>query len=835
LDNGIGIKLEVEIMEKKMEKKQEKKGLFIGFITDGMILAKWMMRLNELSHGIPAGMYWRYVWYEGRGYKDDGGYARARQKVVDQARAQNAKWLFFIDSDVFPPPETITKLMSHGKQITTGIYYMKSSPAQPVIFKEMGDGPYWDFPLESLIEIGGAGLGCTLIDMDVFDAFDKAGLAYFQENWIHTKPDGNKVKVAVGEDHWFFIKSKELGFQPYCDTSILCDHIDPVTRAVFPGEEEVSKIRDRILTMKGRKDIVKKDKELYTVESKKKTIVFYNSNPAKFSGDELEKRGVGGAEGAIISLAKSLAKAFNVIVFCYCPEPGLYDGVKYLDIGDTDFMRKFTTDLLIVVRNTRVIPDLKKAFNIDKLCLWTHDIPESPVYRDLPEAMQHIDKIIVLSDWQKNAIIKQFQNINFKDDIWFKTRNGVNTEYYQDTVQRNPFKMIYSSTPFRGLDVLLEVFPLIKNFVPQAELHIFSSMKVYGDNTPEAEEWKALYDKASHMEGVTYHGTVTRKELAKEMKSSAVLAYPNHYPETFCITAIEAVTSGTPIVTSNLAALSEVVPKQCGILIEGEAHSEEYKKTFVDAVVAVLTHKDMWDMMHDACRGFDNSWEKVAKTWVSELLPEDFAEFSQKSEPNTPKSAVKRNINTPEYWDNQYRFETEKGIDQRSDPDRWKIISQYIKDQDRVLDFGCARGEFLQWLKSVRPNTTRIGIDFSKYATDFAKSVDPSLSVGTELGNWNNLDVITSQHVIEHLDNPETHIRELKSRLKTGGTLILILPINDDEWCEHMTILQITDVIDLLNKFDPCTYKIVQRKNSIRKKKDGAFLEEAIFIVKFGG
>ena len=47
-------------------------------------------------------------------------------------------------------------------------------------------------------------------------------------------------------------------------------------------------------------------------------------------------------------------------------------------------------------------------------------------------------------------------------------------------------------------------------------------------------------------------------------------------------------------------------------------------------------------MMHDACRGFDNSWEKVAKTWVSELLPEDVAEFSQKSEPNTLKQVVKR-------------------------------------------------------------------------------------------------------------------------------------------------------------------------------------------------
>jgi len=893
----------------KMEEKQEKQGLMIGFITDGMVPAKWMMRMNELGSGTPSGIFWKYCWYEGRGYKQHGGYAKARQKVVDQARANNARWLFFVDTDVFPPQDAITRLMAHDKKIVTGIYYMKTHPPQPVIFQKLGDGPYWNFPVEELVEIEGAGLGCTLIDMEVFDEFERQGISFFDENWVHTKPDGSKVKVKVGEDHWFFMKAKELGFQPYCDTSVLCDHMEFANGAIFPGEEEVEKIRQKILKKKNRKDIIDKEKELFGLDHEKKTIVFYNATPAEFSGDELEKRGVGGSEGDIINLAKRFAKHFNVVVFCKCPRPGVYDGVHYVHYEQTEFMKKFKTDLFVSSRNTQLLADLdfKEYFNIDKVCLWTHDLAESYVFDKLPKALPNIDRIFTLTKWHRDNIRARFRDV--PESKYFQARNGVDVDLYKGDIERNPYKLIYSSTPFRGLDVLLEVFPQIKKFVPEAELHVFSSMKVYNNkNIEEDKKWEHLYKKAKETDGVVYHGTVTRKELAKHMKSSAVLAYPNHYPETMCITAAEAVVAGTPIVTSNKAALPETIPKGCAILINGDAHTEEYKKEFVNAVVGILQNKALWEEMHNACKGYEIpfSWEVISKEWVKEFFPEELDSYSKKlellhligdgnapvcvdfangedktvinnhivdtnekvkkkkeckpcsiniKEPENKRVKIAKekgwdeklvkyrednngNLNTQEYWDNQYKYENEKGLDQRTDKDRWDIMSKHIKDGDTILDYGCGLGEFLLYIDKKKPLSPLYGIDISPYALKVAEERLPRIRTTTSIEGLphdlkkNYFDVISCQHVIEHFDNPEKLISVLSELLTKDGKLILVVPINDDEWIEHQKVWQVQDIVKLLDKFN-CTYTIKHRKETIRRKQDGSFVEEAIVIISF--
>jgi glycosyltransferase involved in cell wall biosynthesis len=180
-------------------------------------------------------------------------------------------------------------------------------------------------------------------------------------------------------------------------------------------------------------------------------------------------------------------------------------------------MRKFKTDLFIASRNTQLLADVnfKDHFNVDKVCLWTHDLPASYVFDKLPQAIPNIDKVFALTEWHQQEIKDKFPEV--PEEYWFFAHNGVDVSLYKKPEKRNPYKLIYSSTPFRGLDVLLEVFPKIKEFVPEAELHVFSSMKVYGDDTDETKEWEALYEKAQNTDGVVYHGTVIRKERAKHM------------------------------------------------------------------------------------------------------------------------------------------------------------------------------------------------------------------------------------------------------------------------------------------------------------------------------
>jgi len=101
----------------------------------------------------------------------------------------------------------------------------------------------------------------------------------------------------------------------------------------------------------------------------------------------------------------------------------------------------------------------------------------------------------------------------------------------------------------------------------------------------------------------------------------------------------------------------------------------------------------------------------------------------------------------------------------------------------------------------------------------------------------NYFDVITCQHVIEHLDDPIKLIEDFKKILAKDGTLILVIPINDDEWKEHQKIYQPEDVAELISKV--CSkeqiFEIILRKETIRTKPNGDFVQEAIVFINFGG
>ena len=118
-------------------------------------------------------------------------------------------------------------------------------------------------------------------------------------------------------------------------------------------------------------------------------------------------------------------------------------------------------------------------------------------------------------------------------------------------------KLIYTSTPWRGLNVLLKAFEIIDR--DDIELHIYSSTKIYGDDFDKQtnERYKPLFDKAQSMENVIYHGYGTNDEVRQAVSESHIFAYPCIFEETSCISAIEAGMAGCRIITTNFGALPE--------------------------------------------------------------------------------------------------------------------------------------------------------------------------------------------------------------------------------------------------------------------------------------
>jgi hypothetical protein len=143
---------------------------------------------------------------------------------------------------VFIPYDAVMRMMSHGKDIVSGVYWTKSKPPCPVITEQVGGGPWFDFPTDTLAQIGGSGLGCCLIKTDVFRKLKEKGEnVWFKTDWLLPKKDGTVSKVDVGEDHYFFWLCNKHGIEAWADTSVLCDHIDQNTEIIYPGKEYIDK------------------------------------------------------------------------------------------------------------------------------------------------------------------------------------------------------------------------------------------------------------------------------------------------------------------------------------------------------------------------------------------------------------------------------------------------------------------------------------------------------------------------------------------------------------------------------------------------------------------
>jgi glycosyltransferase involved in cell wall biosynthesis len=190
---------------------------------------------------------------------------------------------------------------------------------------------------------------------------------------------------------------------------------------------------------------------------------------------------------------------------------------------------------------------------------------------------------------------------------------------------RNNKRIIYTSSYDRGLLHLLEMWPQVREQVPDAELHVFYGWQLfkqfYKDN-PASMKWMEKMNALMEQDGITDHGRVSQPVLKKEIEKSGIWAYPTHFGEINCISAIKAQAYGAEPVVVNYAALQETV--QFGRKVEGDIYDKETKEKFLKELVEALKNpmsdEKRSEMMKWAQEKY--SWENVAKSWNEVFLHE---------------------------------------------------------------------------------------------------------------------------------------------------------------------------------------------------------------------
>jgi hypothetical protein len=139
-----------------------------------------------------------------------------REEIVKKALQTEADYIFFVDTDMKFPQDTLTKLLSMNVDIVGAVYNQRKSPPTSVVIQL--DPPVDRLPNEP-IKVRAVGTGLLLVKIDVFKKMSRP--------WFFFEPELDDQK-AVGEDVWFCDKAREMGYDIWIEPSIVTGHVGEV-------------------------------------------------------------------------------------------------------------------------------------------------------------------------------------------------------------------------------------------------------------------------------------------------------------------------------------------------------------------------------------------------------------------------------------------------------------------------------------------------------------------------------------------------------------------------------------------------------------------------------
>jgi cellulose synthase/poly-beta-1,6-N-acetylglucosamine synthase-like glycosyltransferase len=175
----------------------------------------------------------------------------ARNQAAKMAMRGNYDYLLFIDSDMIPPKDSVSRLMAHDKDIVSGLYFKRIYPHLPVAytkFNKLEKGVECEYLAEwedGLMKIDAIGMGMCLIKV--------SALKKMQETYGEGLFD---CESGIGEDQMFCIRARDIELDIWLDTTLIVPHlaITPITEqhymfAVNRENETLNNVEDKFTTL----------------------------------------------------------------------------------------------------------------------------------------------------------------------------------------------------------------------------------------------------------------------------------------------------------------------------------------------------------------------------------------------------------------------------------------------------------------------------------------------------------------------------------------------------------------------------------------------------------
>jgi glycosyltransferase involved in cell wall biosynthesis len=297
------------------------------------------------------------------------------------------------------------------------------------------------------------------------------------------------------------------------------------------------------------------------------SICFIDAIDWDYNVDAPTLRPFGGSQSALCYLAIALAKmGHDVTLLSNTSKPGMVCGVNCINrrIADPAFFASRKFEAVIVLNGPAEMSAMRWNLpHSTMLALWTQHAVDQRAMQGLSNRNKRNkwDHIICVSDWQRQSVIERFR-VDAERVAVLRNAIAPSFEHLFSSpeallrAKAEGLRLTYTSTPFRGLDVLLEIFPLIKAMRTDVTLEVYSSMAVYQQGG-SSDPYASLYEALRLTSGIKYIGSLPQTSLATALSNAHILSYPNTFAETSCISVMEALAAGLCVVTSDFGALPE--------------------------------------------------------------------------------------------------------------------------------------------------------------------------------------------------------------------------------------------------------------------------------------
>jgi len=297
--------------------------------------------------------------------------------------------------------------------------------------------------------------------------------------------------------------------------------------------------------------------KIFVLEQARMKFVFVDyMNVPKYDCDTPYTLGIGGTQSAICYYAEELVKGGNdvTVVSLNATENTTVRGVQFRTIQWMHEDPGKEIDVLIWTSGVlahKIIESRTLFKTTITICWIPHNVSESTV-SDLEKVMYYIDFFAFVSNWQRTKFVEMF---NIPPGKTVLMLNGISPSFIGDFVIENKKPIfLYLSEPNRGLNIVADAWQSIVDAYPEAELHAYSSRKLYGEK--DLEKSQSVFEKLKSMPSVKLLDPIGQTELATKCREASFFAYPAKVSETGCIVVTEACASGCIPIVSNLGALS---------------------------------------------------------------------------------------------------------------------------------------------------------------------------------------------------------------------------------------------------------------------------------------